>query len=234
MSEHIEVTVDNLLNEASNSFKTSFIAVVEAIKNRFNLDDDEVSECVAETLCADRCSTIKSKPKSPPVSNGTSKKCSGVLKKGGECGKKASHQILDKWYCGVHRPDKPSKARSPLRRAPATKKKPQAKKLPPKKGTIKDNTKLAQERLDRLMQKCVKPANIEIINVNGRNIDRSTRLLFDGNKVYGKLDEDGETILPLEEFDVSKLDAWGVEFKAVPLKLDDDETDGLKTFEREL
>jgi hypothetical protein len=226
-SDHIDVIVEDALDTIRTSLKASLTGIVEAIKDRFNLDEDEVTACIAETLTTKPLKP--SKPKSPasksPAMGGGAQKCCGVLKKGGECGKKASYQVSGSWYCGVHTPDKPTKTRSSKEDPPSVgaKKKPEGKKLPPKKGTLKDNTRLAQERLDRLLQKCVKPDEVEMMKINGRRFDKFTRLLFDGNKVYGKLDQDDETILPLEESDVLKLDSWGVEFKAVPMKLDEDE-----------
>lgn len=210
--------MNSFLNDIAECYETYQEELIKGVASRFGLEEQEVRDCVNK-ITGRKVATKKSS--SPQVRS--SETCCGVLKKGGACVKKASSEVEGKWYCGVHRPDKPTKTSTKTELKPAPKKKSSnidEKLLPAKKGNIKDNKVATQKRLESLMKKKVVAKEIRMIKVGGRCIDEKTRILFDGNMVYGKLDEDDETILPLEEEDIQIIDRWGVEIKSIPVNLE--------------
>jgi hypothetical protein len=174
----------------------------------------------------------KGKSNSPKSSSSQNQTCEGVMKKGGVCGKKAANKVDDKWYCGVHRPDKSkvvatksSNTKTTKSTTKSTKEKSKGEKtLHTKKGTLKENKEATQQRLSTLIKKKVKPEEIKIQKINGRNMDIKTRILFDEGCAYGKLADNDVDILHLEDEDIAILDLWGVEVKtSIPLNLQNDE-----------
>jgi hypothetical protein len=210
--------------------------LAKKLAEKFGLDVNKVSECIGEYLWADSndCPPKPSAPSVPSVET-----CSAILKKGGaRCTKKWSVVVDGQHFCGMHKPkelkasstkkdDAKSTENDEKEEAPKAKKS-NTKKLPTKKGSLKDNQEKTNSRLDALVKKTIMPPEISLSKVGDRTIDTETRLLFNGAKVYGKLADDDETILQLEEEDHAVIDKWGLSVCPTPLSELSEETDELE------
>lgn len=149
------------------------------------------------------------------------------------CGKKASQKIEGKYYCGNYKEDgtatshlksviaNASKTKEPRKKPPVCPVDLPKKKILPKKvkGTLKNNLESSKEKTERLLKQVISEeyAALEIQRVGDRLMDKNTRILFDSrNHAYGKLGDDRETILPLDETDKTFLERHGIEEGPIP------------------
>ena len=163
--------------------------------------------------------------------------CVGILKlKNEPCGKKATTEVEGKFYCGIHAKSagKPLEQNSKNSKNTKTTKKPgkksdsvdkkdstegELRSLPTKKGTVKENAKKNDRKVHELLKKVIKPLSVlNLVEVNGRRMDKATRILIEDGKAYGKLDlEEEDLINPLEEDDIKFLEANGIDQCTIPM-----------------
>jgi hypothetical protein len=207
------------------------------LAKRFDLESEKVSEAIGEFLWGapkkskkqvqsklvnsdEKLRAQHPEGKKTVTEGGT---CTAKLKKGDTlCTKKASVFVGGQGFCGTHKPKEPKEGdvktdtSKPKKSQKTPNEKPKTK-LPTKKGNLKDNQEVLNKRLSSLVKKAIVPPEIRTIKVGDRVMDVTTRLLFTGNKIYGKLADDDDTILPLEEEDHAIIDGWRLSTCSTPL-----------------
>ena len=230
--------IEYILSCAGQEIDSQIEKLAEKLSKRFNLDVKEVIECIHSVENENSTEKTKISAKSiKKTKEEAVKTCGRQIRGKGACGRKASNEIDGVYYCGNYKDDGTATAHLKAALLDQTKKaetigkeKPKVvsvtaslgtkKKLPHKKEkgqTLKKNEELSDERSKKLAQKKLPTSELNIQTIGDRRMDMTTRILFDGQKAYGILDKDCETILPFQEEHFVFLDRIGIVSCPIPM-----------------